>query len=71
MAIAYDFPYNLLESEIAASTNAEDIQAAHKIALLRHHLTVINYKFIYNIFITKLGLVERGTNESGEDVINS
>ena len=25
MAIAYDFPFNLLESEIGASTNAEDI----------------------------------------------
>ena len=42
MAIAYDFPYDLLESEIGASTNAEDIQAAHEMALLRHHLTVIN-----------------------------
>ena len=27
--------------------------------------------YLNNIFITKLGLVERGTNESGEDVINS
>ena len=42
MAIAYDFPYNPSESEIGASTNAEDIQAAHEMALLRHHLTVIN-----------------------------
>ena len=42
MAIAYDFPFNLSVSEIGASTYAEDIQAAHKIELLRHHLTVIN-----------------------------
>ena len=42
MAIAYDFSYDLLESEIGASTNAEDILAAHEMLLLRHHLTVIN-----------------------------
>ena len=42
MAIAYDFPYNLLESEINASTNADDIKAAHKIDNINHHLTVIN-----------------------------
>ena len=40
-AIAYDFHYNLLESEISASTNADDIKAAHKMALLKHNLTVI------------------------------
>ena len=31
-----------MESEIGASTNADDIKAAHEMALLRHHLTVIN-----------------------------
>ena len=49
MAIAYDFPYNLLESEIGASTNAEDIQAAHKIDNINHHLTVINEN-LYTIY---------------------
>ena len=42
MTFAYDFPCDLLESEIGASTNADNIKAAHEMALLRHHLTVIN-----------------------------
>ena len=52
MAIAYDFPYNLLESEIGASTNADDIQADHEMALLRHHLKVINVN-LYAIYSNK------------------
>ena len=46
MAIAYDFLYNLLESEINNSTNADDIKAAHKIDNINHHLTVINVNLI-------------------------
>ena len=42
MAIAYDFPFNPLESEINASTNADDIKAAHKIDNINHNLRVIN-----------------------------
>ena len=49
MAIAYDFPFNLLESEINASTNADDIKAANKIDNLNHHLTVINLN-LYTIY---------------------
>ena len=71
MAIAYDFPYDLSVTEISASAYGDDIKAAHKIDHINHNLTVIKCEIIYNILITKLGLVERGTNESGEDVINS
>ena len=49
MAIAYDFPYDLLESEIGASTNAEDIQAAHEMDHVYHHLRVINVN-LYTIY---------------------
>ena len=42
MAIAYDFPFNLLESEMNASTNADYIKAANKIDHINHNLTVIN-----------------------------
>jgi hypothetical protein len=49
MAIAYDFLYNLLESEINNSTNADDIKAAHKIDNINHHLTVIKLN-LYTIY---------------------
>ena len=49
MAIAYDFPFNPWESEINASTNADDIKKAHKIDNINHHLTVIN-KNLYAIY---------------------
>ena len=42
MAIAYDYSYDPSESEIGASAYGDDIKAAHEMALLRHHLTVIN-----------------------------
>jgi hypothetical protein len=42
MAIAYDFPFNLLVSEINASAYGDDIKAAHEIDHINHNLTVIN-----------------------------
>ena len=42
MAIAYDFSYDLLESEIGASAYAEDIYAAHEMDHINQQITVIN-----------------------------
>ena len=47
--IAYDFPFNLSESEIGASAYAEDKYAAHEMDHINQQITVIKLK-LYTIY---------------------